>query len=334
MVRETPALAPCAYRRVHRGQTFCSRGTDEFDRAVWPQVCARCPVPAWLEAGICEHLDIGTEVGRHLGAESPPRVYTACRFFNVRLDGLERCQTCPEFSLWEEQEEKGPSPARRLVGSMPRELLEEAVQDAVDRHVLSSEMRLMPRCFRAGVAQCIRSPELVPNWVMVIPPASLRQAEAYRSLVGGILKEGGLEGMLYTGPLKDVDSLCDLCLIVQQCPRLVIDVSEWDPGVLFAIALGGALGRQILMIRSQDSTPPFVPQGLPIDVYATAQDLAVLLVQGLRIQLPAAQGEEGPAEAPPEEEPGEAEGAGEVAGEEEAEAAKGEKRGTGPSAGT
>lgn len=287
-------LAPCAYRRVWRGQTFCSRATDEFDQQVWPEVCARCPVPAWLSEGICRHLDIGTEVGKVPGKESP-RVFTSCRFFRERLDGLERCRKCPHFvQRGEQEEEEEQTAVQRLAESVPTELLEEAVQETLERHIRSRAPRMMVRCFRAGVARCLRDPKRMAKWVLVVPPASLAQAEGYWALISGLLKEGRLEGYFFRGPLKDVDSLCDLCFSIQQSPRLVVDLSEWDAAALFALALGMALGREVLLLRGRDATPPFVPQGLPIQEYGSGEELAMVLVQGLGIRLPERkQGEEG-----------------------------------------
>ncbi len=284
MANKFPSLAPCAYRRVYRGQTYCTRATDEFDRLVWPEVCARCPAPAWLEAGVCRHLDVGTEVGKNLGAQAP-RVYTACRFFGVRLDGLERCGTCPEFVAWE-GEEDSPATVQQVARSIPGEVIEEAVEEAVGRHMREAMPAMMPRCFRAGVEACVRSPRFSPRMILIMPPASLRQNEGYRMLVGDLLKQGSVQGLFFTSPLEDVDSLCDLCLSVQQCSHLVVDLGEWDRAALFAMGLARALGREILMIRGDDPTPPFVPQGLPVFEYDTAERLGVLLVQGLGLTLP------------------------------------------------
>jgi hypothetical protein len=287
------------------------RATDEFDQAVWPETCSRCPVPGWVAAGICKHLDIGTEVGAKVGVESP-RVFTACRFFGVRLDGLERCRTCPEFTAWDGQSQPGAAPEGMLAQSIPSEVLEQAVREALDRQVQRERVRMMPQCFRIGATQCLRSPRFAPNWVLVLPPASLRSAEPYRNLVGETLKRGGVEALFYTSPLRDVDSLCDLCLSVQQCPRIVVDVSEWDVAALLAMGLAGALGRQFLLLRGQDSTPPFAPQGLPIYEYTTGEDLATLLVQGLGLEIKAEAGE---AQAQEGAEPGESQvqkGTGEI----------------------
>ena len=291
MALETPSLSPCAYRRVWRGQTFCSRATDEFDQQVWPEVCARCPVPAWLAEGICRHLDIGTEVGPMPGQESP-RVFTSCRFFHERLDGLQRCRTCPQFVRRNEAKEEEEEAVSRLAASVPSALLEEAVRETLERHVRSRAPRMMTRCFRLGVTRCQRAPRRMPNWVLVIPPASLRTVEGYRALVAGLLKEGGLEGYFFLGSLKDVDALCDLCFSIQQSPRLVVDLSEWDPAALFSLALGTALGREMLLLRGRDPTPPFVPQGLPIQEYGSGEELAMVLMQGLGIHLPAEKGAE------------------------------------------
>lgn len=285
MTTEAVSLSPCVYRRVWRGQTFCSRATDEFDQQVWPEVCARCPVPAWLSEGICRHLDIGTEVGRMPG-KTGPRVFTSCRYFQERLEGLERCRTCPQFVRRSEEEETGESAVARLAETVPTPLLEEALQETLERHVGSRTPRMMVRCFRAGVARCLRAPQRVGNGVLVVPPASLRPVEGYRALVAGLLKEGGLEGYFFLGVLRDIDALCDLCLGIQQSPRLVVDLSEWDPAALFALALGTALGREVLLLRGRDPTPPFTPQGLPFQEYGSGEELVMALAQGLGIRLP------------------------------------------------
>jgi hypothetical protein len=277
-------LPPCAFRRVQRGQTLCTRATDEFDQAVWPTVCANCPVPGWLATGICKHLDIGTEVGKNLAAESP-RVLTACRFFGVHLEGLERCRTCPEFAAWEAGTGNEPAAASELAQSLPGEVLEEAMREALDRYVRQEKVRMMQQCFRAGATQCLRFPQFTPNGVLVLPPASLRGTEPYPALVAQVLHSGGVEGLVYTDPMRDVDSLCDLCLSVQQCARVVLDLSEWDVGALFTMGLAGALGRPMLLLRGQDTTPPFAPQGLPISSYATGEELAMMLVEGLGLEI-------------------------------------------------
>jgi hypothetical protein len=282
-MEQEPRTRPCWFRRVDRGRTFCTRATDEFDREVWPTACNACPVPGWLEAGICAHLDIGTELARKMGGEAGPRVFTACRFFRERLEGLERCRGCKEFTPWK------PEPS------------EEAEEEA-----RKETPRLMPACFRAGVESCLRSVQVVPNWVLVLPPPSLRLAEGYRSLVETILKQGGLQGVFFLGPLRDIDGVCELCAAVQQSPRLVVDLSEWDPGALFAMGLGQALGRELLLIRGQDATPPFVPQGFPIYAYGSGEELATVLVKGLGIRLQPPEGNK--AKPVPEEPPQEKEG--------------------------
>ncbi|MGC8873804.1 MAG: hypothetical protein ACP5SI_05070 [Chloroflexia bacterium] len=261
-MEEKPRARPCWFRQVDRGRTFCTRATDEYDREVSPIVCDVCPVPGWLEAGICEHLDIGTELARKMGGEAGPRVFTACRFFRERLEGLERCRTCEQFSPWKPEQEQAEEGTRGQ--GLPR---------------------MMPGCFRTGVESCLRSPQMVPNWVLVLPPPSLRPAEAYRGLVETILKQGGLQGVFFLGPLRDIDGVCDLCAAIQQSPRLVVDLSEWDPGALFAMGLGQALGRGLLLVRGQDATPPFVPQGFPVYTYGSGDELAMILVNGLGIRL-------------------------------------------------
>ncbi len=297
MAAQAASLAPCVYRRIQRGQTFCSRATDEFDQIVSPGTCARCPVPGWLAAGVCQHLDVGTEVGRNLGAESP-RVYTACRFFGVRLEGLERCRTCPQFAPWDGKSQEELPEEQILARSIPGEALEQAIRQALDRHVERERIRMMGQCFRAAATSCLRSPQFVPNWVLVVPPPSLRSNDGYRGLVGEVLKGGEREGFIFNAALRDVDTLCDLCLTVQQCARAVIDLSEWDTAALFALGLAGGLGRPILMIRGRDATPPFVPQGLPVYEYGTGDELAMLLIQGLGLKMrpPSGEGEGRPAE--------------------------------------
>ncbi len=260
-MEQAPRTRPCWFRRVDRGRTFCTRATDEFDREVWPGACNACPVPGWLEAGVCTYLDIGTELARKMGGEEGPRVFTACHFFRERLEGLERCRTCEQFT--------------------PRKMEPEVEEEPSEPETV----RMMPACFRAGVERCLRSPKVMQDWVLVLPPPSLRPAEAYRGLVETILKQGGLQGVFFLGPLREIDGLCDLCAAVQQSPRLVVDLSEWDPGALFAMALGQALGRGLLLVRGQDATPPFVPQGFPVYAYGTGDELAMILVNGLGIQL-------------------------------------------------
>ncbi len=290
-------LAPCAFRRVAQGQALCMLASDEFDRPVWAETCRRCPVPGWLAAGICTHLDVATEVARKLGVE-PPVVRTACRFFNERMDGVERCKSCPEFKPWQggQPEEGGPTATQQIAESIPREVLEQAVKEALDRRAEQETVRAMLRCFRLGVDRCFRVSEFAPGRVMVLPPPSLRGAESYISLIGEVLKQGQLEPIFFQGNFKDIDGVCDLCAIVQHCGHSVIDVGEWDPAALFALGLAGALGRSMLLIRQQDATPPFTPQGFPIAEYSNGEDLAMALVRGLQIQLPpqGAQGQQVP----------------------------------------
>ncbi len=219
------------------------------------------------------------------GKESP-RIFTSCRFFHEQLDGLERCRKCPHFAQREEQEEEEQTAVERLAESIPTTLPEEAVQETLERHIRSRSPRMMVRRFRAGVGRCLRGPKRMARWVLVVPPASLRTVDGYQALVAGLLKEGELEGYFFLGPLKDVDSLCDLCFSIQQSPRLVVDLSEWDAAALFTLALGMALGREVLLLRGRDPTPPFVPQGLPIQEYGSGEELVMVLTQGLEIRLP------------------------------------------------
>ena len=285
---EDVSLLPCAFRYVRLGRTFCLRALDEYDQEVWPQDCAQCPVPPWLAEGICRHLDLGISLGKR-ARDEPPQALTACRFFGVRLDGLKRCQTCPEFSRWEPQARQNVlSAIERLSRYAPGELIEEALQEIlVERG--AAETPMMSGCFRAGVNQCLYNPQQNPAWVLVLPPSEQGPAEAYRGLFQELLRAGGREGLFFLGAMEDVDGLCNLCLAIQQAGSVVIDLSQWDAKALFALALGGALARPLLLVREQDSTPPFVPQGIPVFEYTNGESLAVLVVQGLGLQLEQAQ---------------------------------------------
>lgn len=99
--------APCPFRFVYRGRTFCAVAIRErrFTTIhVERTTCAECPVPGMVAAHPCAHLDVGVEIDDYGPHAEVVFTHTACRATVEELSGLESCAAdrCP---LWRRAEE-------------------------------------------------------------------------------------------------------------------------------------------------------------------------------------------------------------------------------------
>lgn len=88
------APAPCPFRYVWKGRTFCAIAIRErryTTTEVVPSACAQCQARKILEEVGCAHLNLGVEVDEYGGSHDINIFYVSCEKLVERITVFERC---------------------------------------------------------------------------------------------------------------------------------------------------------------------------------------------------------------------------------------------------
>ncbi|NSW55405.1 MAG: hypothetical protein HPY44_05290 [Armatimonadetes bacterium] len=101
-----PEHAPCPFRYIYKGRTFCAiaiRDRRYTTAEVVPSACGGCRARAIVDEVRCAHLNMGVEVDQYGGAHDVNVYYASCEKLVERLSDFGQCgqDRCPH---WEPME--------------------------------------------------------------------------------------------------------------------------------------------------------------------------------------------------------------------------------------
>lgn len=118
----------------------------------------------------------------------------------------------------------------------------------------------MIKCFKTGSEGCPKSPSAAKNKVFIGMPFRAKYEDIYNFGILKVLDELELEPYRADKDLNNIDIMCKICEQIQICPYAIVNISEWNPNVLFELGLLYGLGKKVIIIKDESTT------NVPIDL--------------------------------------------------------------------
>ena len=111
----------------------------------------------------------------------------------------------------------------------------------------------MIRCFKTGCEGCPKSPSLVMNKVFIGMPFLAKHENIYNSGILKVLAELKVEPYRADKDINNIDIMCKVCEQIQICPYAIVNISDWNPNVLFELGLLYGLGKKVIIIKDEST---------------------------------------------------------------------------------
>ncbi|MCR4405574.1 MAG: AAA-like domain-containing protein [Anaerolineae bacterium] len=144
--------------------------------------------------------------------------------------------------------------------------------------VLEEEMR----CFKTGSPTCPKNPVLDPNQVFIGMPFRPEFADAYKYGVIPALEAVGLYPWRASDAISNIDVMCKVCEGIQSSRYAVINISDWNPNVLFELGLAYGLSKETVIVKDKRSQVPTDLAGMEYIEYASSDELREKLIKFFR----------------------------------------------------
>lgn len=142
-------------------------------------------------------------------------------------------------------------------------------QESVDDIIHSLEQvaarkrkHLIPRCYKIGTPFCPYRAEETQKQVFIGMPFQPEYENAYRFAVAPALTDVGLIPWKANDTISNIDIMCKMCYAIQQSPYAVVNISEWNPNVMFELGLLYAQKKNVLLIKDSKRDVPVDLSGL------------------------------------------------------------------------
>jgi len=140
---------------------------------------------------------------------------------------------------------------------------------------------MIPRCFKTGGMICT-NPEAQQaesrQRVFIGMPFRPEFENMYRYAIKPALDNLGLIPWKANEEIQNIDLMCKVCGGIQICASAIVDISDWNPNVMFELGLVYGLGKEAIIIKQKDAKVPVDLQGMiyvPYDDYVDLKDALV-----------------------------------------------------------
>jgi hypothetical protein len=115
-----------------------------------------------------------------------------------------------------------------------------------------------PYCFKIG-AVCSKEIMVNPNRVFIGMPIRKKFAHIYTHGIVPTLEKIKLEPWKADEEPNNIDIMCKICEHLQESQYAIINITDWNPNVLFELGLAYGLGKTVIIIKYKES-------GVPVDL--------------------------------------------------------------------
>ncbi|MDY7042499.1 MAG: AAA-like domain-containing protein, partial [Chloroflexota bacterium] len=171
-------------------------------------------------------------------------------------------------------------PATQIGPELPstRDKLPEMTQEEL---TLEEEMR----CFKTGSPACPKNPVLDPNQVFIGMPFRPEFADSYKYGIIPALEAVGLYPWRASDAISNIDVMCKVCEGIQSSRYAVINISDWNPNVLFELGLAYGLSKVTVIVKDKRSEVPTDLAGMEYIEYSGSDELREKLIKFFRWKL-------------------------------------------------
>lgn len=129
-----------------------------------------------------------------------------------------------------------------------------------------------PYCFKIG-AVCSKEVIVNPNQVFIGMPFKRRFADIHTHGIIPALEKSGLEPWKADEEPSNIDIMCKICEHLQESWYAIINITDWNPNVLFELGLAYGLGKAVVLIKHKESSVPVDLKGMEYIEYESSEDL-------------------------------------------------------------
>ena len=125
---------------------------------------------------------------------------------------------------------------------------------------------MMPRCFKTGGMICtnLEAQGLESRHrVFIGMPFSSKLENVYKAAIKPALDSLGLTPWKANEEIQNIDLMCKVCGGIQICSSAIVDISDWNPNVLFELGLVYGLGKEALKASACRESLPNENHGFP-----------------------------------------------------------------------
>ncbi len=129
------------------------------------------------------------------------------------------------------------------------------------KHVIS-------RCFKIGTPFCPYKLEEVKGQVFVGMPFRPEYENAYKYGIAPGVQDSGLQPWKANDIISNIDIMCKMCYAIQQSPCGVVNISDWNPNVMFELGLLYAMRKLVLLVKDSQKDVPVDLNGIEYVEYS------------------------------------------------------------------
>ena len=130
-----------------------------------------------------------------------------------------------------------------------------------------------PFCFKIG-AVCSKEIIVNPHQVFVGMPFRKKFAGIYSHGIAPALEKVELEPWKADEEPSNIDVMCKICEHLQESQYAIINITDWNPNVLFELGLAYGLGKTAVLIKDKESGVPVDLKGMEYVEYESSEDLS------------------------------------------------------------
>jgi hypothetical protein len=149
------------------------------------------------------------------------------------------------------------------------------------REITGEELTLEEemRCFKTGSPACPKNPVLDPNQVFIGMPFCPEFADSYKYGIIPAMEAVGLHPWRAADAISNIDVMCKVCEGIQSSRYAVINISDWNPNVLFELGLAYGLSKVTVIVKDKRSQVPTDLAGMEYIEYASSDELREKLIK-------------------------------------------------------
>jgi len=133
-----------------------------------------------------------------------------------------------------------------------RDILTKRLSLLVDLE-FGAPLSLRDRCFKTG-GKCSHSDLMKEDLFFVGMPFRAKFENPYEAAIKPALESQGLRAWKADEEPRTIDIMCKVCQGIQRSRGAILNLTTWNPNVLFELGLVTALGKPRLLIRERDDS--------------------------------------------------------------------------------
>ena len=137
------------------------------------------------------------------------------------------------------------------------------------------------RCFKTGVERCPHDISIIRDQVFIGMPFRAELLDSYEHGIKPALNQIGFSPWKADEEIKTIDIMCKVCLKLQKSKYAILNITGWNPNVLFELGLAYGLNKKTILIKDRASDVPADLRNLEYLEYSNSSELFSKLSKAL-----------------------------------------------------